>query len=53
MQAIQELTTQEKIDMYKAAYAYHSTKPAEDLSHDETAWLKWAPKRIEELEGEE
>jgi hypothetical protein len=47
---IPELTTQEKLDMYKAAYAYHSTKPAEDLSQDEEAWLKWVPGRIKELE---
>lgn len=46
------MTTQEKIDMYREAYAYHSTKPAEDLSQDEAAWLQWVPKRIKELEEE-
>ena len=45
-----QMTTREKLDMYREAYVYHSTKTAEDLSQQEVEWLKWVKKRIEELE---
>ena len=45
-----QMITKEKLDMYREAYVYHSTKTAEDLTQQESAWLEWVPKKIKELE---